>query len=194
MAEAEAGSHGHGSQSRSRLAVAVTVTASGHTTGHTVGMRGTAAIVDPPGYLQAVGIPAPRRAPISIPPTAALSLPCAASAWQSPAACIMYVLVGSGAIVEFCWSAAQHAARPPPPPPPPFFGGGAGTSADGTAASSGLSCRGAVFATTGCADGSGGGGSSFLQPAATNARRGSQARCGSDGAFIRGSVARPPCR
>lgn len=77
----------------------------------------------------------------------------------------MSVLLGGGALFEFCASASQHFLRlgPATPPPVGFF-----TSAESDGTGSGASCSvsgaAAGVEAAGGADGNGGGGSSFLQP------------------------------
>ncbi len=77
----------------------------------------------------------------------------------------MSVLLGGGALLEFCASASQHFFRlgPATPVPVGFF-----TSAESEGTGSGASCSvsgaAAGVDAAGGAEGSGGGGSSFLQP------------------------------
>jgi hypothetical protein len=53
------------------------------------------------GYLQDAGMPAPRSIAEMVAATPDV-LPPATAARQIAAACIMYVFVGSGALLEFC--------------------------------------------------------------------------------------------
>lgn len=75
----------------------------------------------------------------------------------------MRVLLGGGALLEFCASASQQRFRLGPATPPVFFGSSADAEGTGSGASS--SVGGAVVVETAAgADGRGGGGSSFLHP------------------------------
>src|SRR5262245_41648573 len=107
---------------------------------------------------------APWRAPRTAPSTAALSLPPATAALHTAAACCMYMLVGGGALAACCGSAAQQAFKLRPVPVPTFFASPSPASITSSPASSTSKTSGALGVFTGAADGSGGGGSSFLQP------------------------------
>lgn len=78
----------------------------------------------------------------------------------------MIVLFGGGALFEFCASASQHFLRlgPATPVPVGFF---TSAESDGTGSGANSSVCGAAEAVVaaGAAEGRGGGGSSFLQPA-----------------------------
>ena len=75
----------------------------------------------------------------------------------------MSVLLGGGALFEFCASASQQRFRLGPATPVPFFGSAAEAEGTGSGASSSVAGAAVVEAAAG-ALGRGGGGSSFLQP------------------------------
>ena len=78
----------------------------------------------------------------------------------------MSVLLGGGALLEFWAKASQHFLRllPATPVPVGFFGS-ADSEGAGSGASSSVCVAAAGVEAAGGADGRGGGGSSFLQPA-----------------------------
>ena len=77
----------------------------------------------------------------------------------------MSVLLGGGALLEFCASASQHLLRLGPATPVPCGLAEADSDGTGSGASCSVSGAAAGVEAAGGADGSGGGGSSFLQPA-----------------------------
>ena len=76
----------------------------------------------------------------------------------------MSVLLGGGALLEFCASASQQRLRLGPATPPVGFFTSAESEGTGSGASSSVVATVAGVDAAGAADGSGGGGSSFLQP------------------------------
>ncbi len=78
----------------------------------------------------------------------------------------MSVLFGGGALFEFCASASQQRFRLGPATPVPVgFLTSAESDGTGSGASSSVCGAAAAVDAVGAAEGSGGGGSSFLQPA-----------------------------
>jgi hypothetical protein len=78
----------------------------------------------------------------------------------------MSVLLGGGALLEFCARASQQRFRLGPATPVPVgFFTSAESDGTGSGASSSVCGAAAAVVAAGAADGRGGGGSSFLQPA-----------------------------
>ena len=98
--------------------------------------------------------------------TAGEAAPAATATLQACDACSMSVLLGGGALLEFCARASQQRFRLGPATPVPVgFFTSAESDGTGSGASSSVCGAAATVEAAGAADGRGGGGSSFLQPA-----------------------------
>src|SRR5260221_10877043 len=97
--------------------------------------------------------------------TAGDAAPAATAMLQACAAFSMMVLLGGGALLEFCASASQHFFKLGPATPLPVgFLTSAESEGTGSGSISSVCGAAAGVEAAGGADGSGGGGSSFLQP------------------------------